>query len=110
MSIVHSLWISKLRYGLQLCTKVTILSDDKKSGSMKELQLTQNRLLRLLNGSKIKDKVSVHSMLKKFNLLSVNQLSAQIKLVEVWKIINVKGHPLVMDPYTNSNDRSRNIN
>ena len=39
------------------------------------------------------------SLLKKFNLLSVNQLSAQIKLVEVWKTINVENHPLTLDPY-----------
>ena len=38
-------------------------------------------------------------MLSKFNLLSVNQLAAQIKLIEVWKIINVEGHPLALDPY-----------
>ena len=37
------------------------------------------------------------------------QLSAQIKFVEVWKIVNVKGHPLVMNPYTNSTDKSSNI-
>ena len=39
-------------------------------------------------------------MLDKFNLLSVNQLAAQIKLIEVWKIINVEGHPLALDPYS----------
>ena len=32
-TIVHSLWVSKLRYGLQLCTKVQILIDDKKKCS-----------------------------------------------------------------------------
>ena len=101
MSIVHALWISKLRYGLQLCTKVSILNEDKTCGMMKGLQLTQNRLLRVLNGTKIKDKISVCSMLKKLNLLSVNQLAAQIKLVETWKIVNVEGHPLTLDPYNN---------
>ena len=34
-------------------------------------------------------------------LLSVNQLAAQIKLIEVWKSVNVEGHPLSLDPYTN---------
>ena len=99
MSIVHSLWVSKLRYGLQLCTKVSTSSNDTKSGVMQTLQLTQNRLLRTLNGSKIRDMISTKSLLNKFNLLSVNQLSAQIKLVEVWKIIIVEGHPLTLDPY-----------
>ena len=99
MSIVHSLWVSKLRYGLQLCTKVTIKDDEKRSTSLKALQLTQNRMLRAINGTKIKDRVSVKSMLSKFNLLSVNQLAAQIKLTEVWKAKNVEDYALSFDPY-----------
>ena len=96
ISIVHSLWVSKLRYGLQLCTKVFLPEDERKAAS---LQLTQNRLLRALNNTRIKDKVSIKSMLAKFNLLSVNQLAAQIKLLEVWKSINVEGNPTEMEPY-----------
>ena len=68
---------------------------------MKALQLTQNRMLRAINGSRISDKISVESLLKKFGLLSVNQLAAQIKLIEVWKSMHVEGYPLVLDPYTN---------
>ena len=34
---------------------------------------------------RIKDRRSVAEMLKKFDLLSVNQTSAQIKLTEAWK-------------------------
>ena len=54
----------------------------------------------MLNGTKIKDKVSIGTMLKKFNLLSVNQLAAKIKLIEVWKTINRLNYPLgLVDPY-----------
>ena len=38
-------------------------------------------------------------MLVKFNLLSVNQLAASIKLIEVWKAKNVEGYALSLDPY-----------
>ena len=56
--------------------------------------------IRVLNGTKIKDKVSIGTMLKKFNLLSVNQLAAKIKLIEVWKTINRLNYPLgLVDPY-----------
>ena len=34
-------------------------------------------------------RVSIKSMLEKFGLLAVNQLSAEIKFIEVWKSINV---------------------
>ena len=99
MTVVHSLWMSKLRYGLQLCTRVQIQHEDTKSTAMKSLQQTQNRMLRALNNSKIRDRVSVNSMLNKFNLLSVNQLAAQIKLTEVWKSVNIKDYAITLDPY-----------
>ena len=99
MCVVHSLWVSKLRYGLQLCTTTKLNSEDTTSTNMKDLQLTQNRLLRMINNSKISDKVSTKSMLEKFDLLSVNQLSAQIKLREVWKSLNCENYPIKLEPY-----------
>ena len=89
--MVHSLWISKLRYGLQLCLKVRLTEADTKSSISKALQKTQNRMLRAISGAKVKDHVSIKSMLEKHNLLSVNQLAAKIKLMEVWKMLNKEG-------------------
>ena len=99
IGVIHSLWVSKLRYGLQLCTKVRISNLDTTPGYMKALQITQNRMLRLLNGTRIKDKISISSMLDKFGFLSVNQLAAKIKLVEVWKTINKPDYPLRLEKY-----------
>ena len=99
MGIVHALWVSKLRYGLQLCTKVRTQESDLIPASLKSLQLTQNRMLRVLNGTKISDKISIKLMLKKFDLLSVNQLAAKIKLTEVWKSINKEGYPINLEKY-----------
>ena len=54
-----------------------------------EIQLVQNKLIRNLNGTTVKDKISTKSMLDKFGFLSVNQMNAQIKLTEGWKISNI---------------------
>ena len=40
-----------------------------------------------MNNFRIKDKISTETMLQKFNMLYVNQLAAQVKLVEVWKAL-----------------------
>ena len=56
-------------------------------------------MLRAINGSKISDRISTESMLTKFNLLSVNRLSAQIKLKEVWKSVNCPNYPTKLEPY-----------
>ena len=58
-------------------------------------------MLRAINGSRIGNMIIVESLLKKFGLLSVNQLAAQIKLIEVWKSFHVEGYPLTLDPYAN---------
>ena len=79
---------------------------------MTTLQLTQNNLLRMLNKTKVADKVSISSMLNKFGLLSVNQLAAQIKLTEVWKLINVENCPLNLEPFNpnlNQGELSHNL-
>ena len=60
---------------------------------MKDLQQSQNKMLRLLNGSRLSDKISTASLLVKFNMLSVNQINAQMKLSEMWKAVNDSDHP-----------------
>ena len=50
-------------------------------------------MLRLLNGSQISDQISASSLLAKFNMLSVSQINAQIKLSEMWKAVNDVDHP-----------------
>jgi hypothetical protein len=107
MCVVHSLWMSKLRYGLQLYSKVVLKDDERKSSIMKALQLTQNRMLRGLNRTRVSDRISVKSMLEKYGLLSVNQLSVQIKLIEVWKSINVQESAITLEPYNSHTSELR---
>ena len=61
--------MSKVRYGLQLTHKVRLTEEDLKTKDMKATQIAQNKLLRLLNGSRIKDKRTMKDMLEKFNLM-----------------------------------------
>ena len=56
---------------------------------MKMLHITENKMLRVLDNSSIKDKRSRKDMLEKLDLPSKNKLAAQIKLQEAWKSMNV---------------------
>ena len=94
LKVANSIYTSKLRYGLQLCAKVRWLDSDTTDGMMKDLQKTQNKLLRFLNKSKIKDKINTKVLLQNMNMLSVNQMNAQIKLTETWKALNNKNSAL----------------
>ena len=104
LQLTHGLWMSKLRSGLQLCFTVRTNDEEVKIRLVKDLQLAQNRLLRMLNNSKIKDRVSTSSMLVKFKLLSVNQLAGQIKLTESWKSFNIEKYPIQLIKNERSND------
>ena len=44
--------------------------------------------------NRIKDKRRKTDMLERFDMLSVNQLAAQIKLTEAWKAMNDKEYPV----------------
>ena len=90
-----SIFNSKIRYGLQLMGKVRSQSEDGgKQKDSKVIQLMQNKMVRLLNNVKISDKQSTISLFKNVNMLSVNQINAQIKLKEIWKAVNIVECPL----------------
>ena len=61
---------------------------------MKTTQRPQNRLGRMLNNSRINDIISIHDMLKKFNLVSVIQLAGQIKHTKAWKAMRIRDYPM----------------
>ena len=94
LKLVDGLFTSKLRYGLQLYGCVRWGKADPSCTYFEALQVVQNNLMRMLNGSKIKDKIPISVLLEKFKLLSVNQLNAQVKLLEMWKVTYVEGYPL----------------
>ena len=67
---------------------------DPTCADLRDIQLVQNELLRTLNGSKLADKISTEYLLSKFGIMSVNQQNAQIKLLEIWKALNIEDYPL----------------
>ena len=95
--VAESLFNSKIRYGLQLCSQIRWKSSDPTPKLLKDLQVSQNKMLRLLNNSRISDKISTSSLLVKFNMLSVNQINAQMKLSEMWKAVNDDDHPFNLE-------------
>ena len=56
-----------------------------------------------LGGIKISDKINSRKIFKDQNLLSINQINAQIKLTEVWKSKHVPNYPLTWISKSNLN-------
>ena len=63
IKVVNSLWMSKLRYGLQFCSQVRTISTDPINQNMKSIQVAQNKMLRMIEGVSLKDHVTSSSLL-----------------------------------------------
>ena len=61
---------------------------------MEKLQITQNKMARVLENVLLKDRMHTSDLLNNQNMLSVNQISAQIKLTEIWKATNIAKFPI----------------
>ena len=99
VKIADSLYTSKVRYGLSLYGKVRVVSEDSETQEFKDIQKHQNQLLRFLNNSRVSDKISSKSILNKFNMLSINQINAQIKLSDMWKANNLENYPIKIEKH-----------
>ena len=97
IKLAHALWMSKLRYGLQLCSNIRLKDSDPTSTNLKDVQIAQNKLLRLLDNSSIMERKHAKDLLNKFDLLSVNQTAIQIKLTEAWKATHLPNYPTQME-------------
>ena len=104
IKIADSLYTSKLRYGLALYGKIRWSEEESKMQELKDIQKNQNKLLRHLNNTKVSDKISTKSILEKFNMMSVNQLNASIKLCDMWKAVNVEDYPTKVNKITPLNN------
>ena len=92
--LVDGIWTSKLRYGLQLFSEVRTTEDQPRNKIMAQIQKSQNKLMRILGRVKTSDRKSTAHLLYELDILSVNQIAAQIKLTEMWKVVNEPLYPL----------------
>ena len=92
--IADSLYVSKLRYGLQLYGKVRLSDKEPSESLLDSLQVTLNKFARFIHGSTLMDRINTKTIYEETQLFSVNQIMAQIKLIEVWKSINITDYPI----------------
>ena len=67
-----------------------------------KLSLFMNKMLRMLDRVTLKDHITSASLLEKYNLSSVNQLAAEIKLTEAWKATHVASYPVQLETFNPS--------
>ncbi len=63
---------------------------------MTMVQRSQNKMLRIIDGTLVSDRKSTKTLLDKQNMLSVNQITAKIKLTEMQKASIDPQYPIKM--------------
>ena len=64
-------------------------TDDPNPTAIQGIKVIFNRMLRLLCGAIKEDRISIKKMLERLGWLSLNQMAAEVRLIEVWKALNV---------------------
>ena len=101
--VVDGIFTSKIRYGIQLFGKMRRCEEDPLNEDFEHIQKIQNKMMRIITGTKLQDRVSTKTLLSLTNCISVNQINAQIKIQEVWKALNIENYPLKIEKH-NVND------
>ena len=83
--LIHGLLLSKVRYGLPLFADIRLSDIHGTNGLMKEIQVEINRGLRIVLGVRLADKISIADLSAKVGVPSINQLAAEVTLMEIWK-------------------------
>jgi hypothetical protein len=104
--VAESIYISKLRYGVQLLGKIRWNTDDTTTADLRAVQITFNKLARMINNVTLKDRTANVSLFDNLGWLSFNQMNAQVKLLEAWKMLNVPNYPNKLSP-KEQNSQSR---
>ena len=92
--VADAIFCSILRYDLGIFCPIQISQNDPKPSSIQGIRVVYHNLLRLLCCTKRDSHTSIESMLEKLGWLSINQLSCEIRLIEVWKALNYENHCL----------------
>ena len=108
--VAEGIFMSKLRYGLSVYWPIRFKNDDPHPSAVQGIKVVFNRLLRILCGTVMEDKVSVAKMLRRLDWLSINQVAAEVRLLEVWKALNLNNSLTEMFEKVQGTTRAANHN
>ena len=89
LPIIHGLVMSKVRYCIAAYGTVRMNDIDPMNGLMKEIQKELNRGMRLVTGTKMIDRISINELIEMTGVPSVNHVTAETMLREIWRSKNL---------------------
>ena len=93
-SIADGIFCSTLRYGIAIYCPIRLLETDPNPTNINNIKVIYHDVLRLLCNSRRDKHTSIQSMLNQLGWLSLNQMSCETRLIEVWKSLNIENYCL----------------
>ena len=94
IKVADAIFCSILRYELAIFCPIRLHTNDPNPTSIEGIKVRYHDLLRFLCNTRRSKHTSIESMLEKLGWLSINQLSCEIRLIEVWKALNQENNCL----------------
>ena len=92
--LAHGLVLSKARYGLAVYGTVRMSASSPESGLMRPLEVSINDTMRVIEGRRRRDGVSIAALREATMIPSVNQMTIQAMLMEAWKAQHLESSPI----------------
>ena len=73
--------------------KIRWSEEDPKNSDLNAIQITYNKLARLVCNVTLKDRKTSKSLFEQLGWFSFNQINAQVKMTEAWKMETVPKYP-----------------
>ena len=93
-SIADGIFNSILRYGIGIYCPIRMVNSDPNPTCINGIKVVYHDVLRLLCNSRRDKHTSIKSMLDQLGWLSLNQMSCETRLLEVWKSLNIENYCL----------------
>ena len=110
IQVAESIFNSVIRYGIAVYLKPVFEKEEIKAQSLsteaRKLQTIQNKMLRVIFGFNLEDKVNMEKLRTKIGMFSVNQLNCYHVLVEAFNVINHGSSNKIQEKWRPNNENS----
>ena len=83
----EAMFNSSIRYGICLYIRPRLKEEEPSYGETRELQKLQNKMLRIVNKTKRKEKVSIKELLQKAGMMSINHMAIYHLIMETKNVL-----------------------
>ncbi len=102
--LADGLCLSKVRYCIAAFGHPRIDEMESRNGAMEDIQVKLNTLMRIITGHRKEDRISISDLLRKTGLPSINRMTIEGILKEMWMFLFLRGETYVRETLlTNSN-------